>query len=244
MRTYYLCLHASDFSKVGNVWTSSVIDLYDNNSYTNYSVLKSSKGQNTFRNNTWTGNVFLDSSTPNYTKTDTGFIRSNRYIDTSGSIGILGYAAVFSNKSGTGEIAAALDFYSFPNTTSSYLDEWQHLSYEAGDNDLFIADTDRYVKFIFTLTPEDSSLTFDATFYFYVVINDPVLTPLFDRTKTVLNQFPSWMKLSQIGTSVATPSFSYPESLGGRVLNAVAGEWLDDLYSKVSYLQLQKTSIR
>ncbi len=76
MKTYLLSLNASDFTKNGNLWTSSGIDLYSNKYYKNFSYTKSTTGLNSLGNYTYTGTEIIDGATPtiegSYAVTDAG----------------------------------------------------------------------------------------------------------------------------------------------------------------------------
>jgi hypothetical protein len=64
MKTYLLNFNAGDFTKVGKSWTSSVIDLYSNKFYTNFSYTKSATGLNSLGDYTFTGTEIIEGATP------------------------------------------------------------------------------------------------------------------------------------------------------------------------------------
>lgn len=64
MKTYLLNFNAGDFTKNGATWTSSVIDLYSNKYYTNFSYTKSATGLNSLGDYTFTGTEVLPNATP------------------------------------------------------------------------------------------------------------------------------------------------------------------------------------
>jgi hypothetical protein len=64
MKTYFLALNNTDFTKSGNTWTSSSFDLYSNRFYTNYSTYRSQYGNNGIGDYVFTGTKVLDSATP------------------------------------------------------------------------------------------------------------------------------------------------------------------------------------
>ena len=72
MKTYFLALNNTDFSKSGNTWTSAVFDLYSNRFYTNYSTYKSPYGLNELGDYTFVGtNIASPNTRTNTTNTDT-----------------------------------------------------------------------------------------------------------------------------------------------------------------------------
>ena len=64
MKTYLLSFNTSDFIKNGNFWNSSVIDLYSNKYYKNFSYTRSSLGLNSLGDYTYTGTEVLHGATP------------------------------------------------------------------------------------------------------------------------------------------------------------------------------------
>lgn len=64
MKTYFLALNKEKFSKQNRVWTSSTIDLYSNEYYTNYSTYRSEYGINTIGDYTFVGTSLISGATP------------------------------------------------------------------------------------------------------------------------------------------------------------------------------------
>lgn len=64
MKTYFLALNNTDFTKSGNTWTSSSFDLYSNRFYTNYSTYRSQYGNNGIGDYIFTGTKVLSGATP------------------------------------------------------------------------------------------------------------------------------------------------------------------------------------
>jgi len=76
MKTYLLSFNTGDFTKSGNLWTSSVIDLYSNRFYKNFSYTRSANGLNSLGDYIYTGTNEIQGATPTiegaYAVTDTG----------------------------------------------------------------------------------------------------------------------------------------------------------------------------
>lgn len=76
MKTYLLSFNTGDFTKSNNLWTSSVIDLYSNRFYKNFSYTRSATGLNSLGDYTYTGTSIIQGATPTiedaYAVTDTG----------------------------------------------------------------------------------------------------------------------------------------------------------------------------
>ena len=64
MKTYFLALNNTDFTKSGNTWTSTSFDLYSNRFYTNYSTYRSQYGNNGIGDYIFTGTKVLVEPTP------------------------------------------------------------------------------------------------------------------------------------------------------------------------------------
>ena len=81
MKTYLLSFNTGDFTKSNNLWTSSVIDLYSNRFYKNFSYTRSATGLNSLGDYTYTGTSNVQGATPTiegaYAVTDTGELYSD-----------------------------------------------------------------------------------------------------------------------------------------------------------------------
>ncbi len=237
MRIYFLCITSSEFTKTGDSWLSPVIDLYDNRHYTNYSVSRSPLGQNTFGTKVWTGNQILGSVGSDVI-TDTGIIRNNRYIDTSGSL-YLDSFFVDITKQYSGIVTHNITVYSADATPSVlyFPQEWAANTGNT-DGEFNFGTSTRYVRFELNFE-SDTDVAFDAKLWVRVSISLPVMAALNASTERILDKFPSWMALRDITTHSATPTYRYPTSIGGKVIDAIAGEWLDDIFFNSTYLEMQ-----
>ena len=76
MKTYLLSFNTGDFTKSNNLWTSSVIDLYSNRFYKNFSYTRSANGLNLLGDYIYTGTSVIQGATPtiegSYAVTDSG----------------------------------------------------------------------------------------------------------------------------------------------------------------------------
>jgi hypothetical protein len=64
MKQYILALRSLDFVKSGKNWSTDAIDLYNNNSYTNYSITRSRFGIDTIGDKTFVGTKVIADATP------------------------------------------------------------------------------------------------------------------------------------------------------------------------------------
>lgn len=240
MRVYYVHLQRGDFSldADGVTWQSNVIDLYNNSTYKNYSVVRSNYGLGAIEpvmgatpNNVWVG-MEVQSTTGTGFVTDTGFVENGRYIDTSGQINLVSYNVTTPEYSST----VTLDVYESADSTSIFPAEWtgvQGRTIIDGLSDQ--TDVTRYAVLVLHWNYDPGNIDF----YMRVEIDGPVMGPRYGETQALLRQLPTWMAMSESGYAPATPELAVNQSIGGSFLNAIAGQWLDDLVSQVTYRQLQ-----
>lgn len=242
MKVYYLKLTEDDFTKDGPDWTSNIIDLYDNDTYTNFSTTKSHKGLNLLTEDVTPSSVWIGMTKDGSGVTDTGFISGGRYVDTSGRINILTYSVDYSDFVGSETLEPTMDMYfSDDDSEGDPLEDWasrrdinQYVSiYEYG--------APRFTKIVVHLDTEADVSSLSLTLLIRVEIDEPIMVPMFDKTRNLLDKFPEWMAIREIDNQDhATPELATPISLGGKFLNALSGEWLDDLSFQLTYTDLQR----
>lgn len=216
------------------VFKSDLIDLYDNDSYTNYSTTKSIFGLDLLGNNTWTGlNQISD------TETESGFIESGRFIDTSGRINITGHKIVITNQDGTGSLGSSLSIFSTDDIDSEFPDDFSSTENIVNIN-AAVVDADRYAIFEVVIDTEESLDNIDFDLYIEIAIDAPVMAPFYDSTRRMSYKFPEWSDFNvdsgfAADSELATPAYLYtdplatPNYVGTSVLNALAGRWLDEI---------------
>ena len=245
MKTYFLRLKNSDFTLVNNQLVTDVIDLYDNTnsamatpSYVNYVTERTAYGTDLLGDNTWTGfNVIDDSSSPSIV-TESGYVKDGRFVDTTAKIDISTWEINFINT--PFDISPYLTFYYNDVSTLNFPDEWLSTD-RAGRNDgLYLPDSPRYCKLVLDLESQSDTSSVDFNLFIRVRIGKPVITPLYDRTRGILQKFPEWMELRNDSVTQATPSLATPNTIAGSFINAIAGEWLEDISRDLSYIQIQK----
>lgn len=246
MKTYFLRLKNIDFTIVDGQWVSEAIDLYDNDalasmatpSYTNYSTTHSAYGTNLINDDTWTGlNIVDDSASPNIV-TESGYVKDGRFVDTTGSINVTTWEINYNNFS-FNDIKASISFYYTDLYSLNFPDEWPSVGPIEYPKGIYVTNSPRYARFVLDLQSEKdlSSLNFDL--YVRVRISKPVVTPLYEKTIGVVRKFPEWMEIRNDSIVPATPSLATPTTIGGSFINAIAGEWLEDIIEDVGYIQLQ-----
>lgn len=270
MKAYFLRLTEDDFEKDGTTWTSGIIDLYDTASdvytlttpsYTNYSVTKSNYGVNALGDQTWVGLEVGDpgSATPSdATPTDTGLIVNNRFLDLSGRIDIFDWNLTLSGQFGEGDITPTLDVFHIDDPNAIFPLEWAKKLDIAENRIINVVDSYRYFRVRLNFStdqivhldnpflptgPDEFSL--GAELLIKLRIDEPVMAPLYTRTRNVLNKFPQWMEMrSDINETGPTLPDNWqtatPTTIGAQLLNAVAGQWLDEIDNDILSLRLNQ----
>ena len=241
MRVFFLHLTKSDFTIVSDTqWTTtSVIDLYRNSSYNNYSTVKSKYGLDAVESvfgepspaGVWVGSKWLTDGSI----TDTGLIYNGRYVDTSGTINLVSYAINIPNYGNT----VNLDLYFSPVSDAIWPQEWSSvLGRYISDGLDDLSTVDRYLQL--SLNFNSYGPPGDLDFYLRVEIDTPVITTRYQETRNVLSKLPSWMTMRELSNdNPPVRELAVPISTGGALVNAIAGEWLDDLQSQINYRQMQ-----
>lgn len=233
MRTYFVRLTKSDFAAVGNTYTSAVIDLYDNSSYKNYSVTRGLYGLNSLANDTFTGLKLV-----NPTTTDTGTLSGGRYIDTSGRADVISWSFNPTLTTGLGPVSATMDVCTTDMINAAFPDEYT-CSYDLTTADLIGQyGSPRYLRLRLDVTAPEGAV-FDFEVLVRVEIDIPVMVPKYRTTQEMLDNFPEWMAMRELENPAAVGSSATPGSLGGKFLNAIAGEWVEEVTNKLTTMDLQ-----
>lgn len=239
MKSYYLRFTTSDFTKSGKIWYTSVYDLYDNSQYKNYSVKRSTFGTNLLGDGTYTGLNKISA-----TQSEIGYVSSGRFIDTSGRINIVNWGLQFTDDPST-TVSAQLAVYNTNNLGAtpglSVGDEWLSVTGLSPGDPIYLMQANRYAFFQLTFATELASIsTMNIELLVQIEIDPPVVNGYFTSTHKLQNTFPEWMKLREYDPTDpfgATPAT--PNSVGGQLINAIAGEWLDDVSKMIQYQQYQ-----
>lgn len=236
MKTYYLKLQKSDFEydESGLVFRSDIVDLYNNDSYSNYSTTKSVYGTNLLSNNVWTG---MNEISP--TVTEAGEISDSKFIDYSGRIDITSIEIEIVSNSGLGSILTAYNVFGSSDEDAAFPEEYSSTKNIISDN-IFLINHNRYAVFEIQFSTEESLETIDFNVFVKVDISPPIMAPFYDSTRRMSYKFPEWTDFNKDSglapdTDSATPAYLYtdklatPNYLGTSILNAVSGQWLDEL---------------
>jgi len=235
VKRYYLRLTESDFVQDGDVWVSPVYDLYENASYTNYSTLKSAYGPDVLGNRTWVGLNYNYSTN----ESETGRVSNGRYIDKSGRIDIRSYelenivvAGMESN------IDYGFSVYTATEADAATPYQWTENLNLSRNIGVYDSNQYAYFKLEFTDDSDKSDMTFDLLIR--VDIARPNIAPLYERSRKILEKFPSWTELYTDSALLATPNSATPSTLGGLFINSMAGEWLEEMDEDVDDLRVDQ----
>lgn len=244
MKRYYLRYTSADFTKTGKTWRTPVIDLYYNSQYKNYSVRKANYGTDLLGNGVYTGINKLSS-----TASEVGFVESGRFIDTSSRIDLVEWNYSINSTLST-SLFTALSVYNtdsataipaYSHATPGLINEWVSRTDLEPNFPLYLTKASRYAYFELNFTTELADISgIDIELLIAVEIEPPVINGYFASTKRMQNKFPEWMDIREydaLDIENATPAT--PSSVGGQLLNALAGEWLTDLTSKINYQEYQ-----
>jgi hypothetical protein len=246
MKRYLLGLRSGDFTKNGNIWVTDAINLYNNQSYKNYSYKRSDTGLNFIGDFTFVGtevsspSYFGDHSTPidpyAVYKTNYGEVVYEpatpnilRFIDTTSRVDLISYKHAFTNLPGTENPTFNLQVYESDNQNGP----WLKSALLIDSNSIFLNNSKSYIKIeleIFSETLETLD-QLGLIIYFEVAIHDPITPVISDSARNVLSRFPTWTQMYEDSIESATPQLATPNSNAGKFITALVGEYLDDFSS-------------
>lgn len=234
MKQYLLSLRSSDFTRSGNTWTSSAINLYNNSFYKNYSHLRSAYGLDLIGDRTFVGTevtspssgdeavpydsravyvtnfgeVIYDQATPSI----------NRFVDTTSQIDLLSFKHTFTNVPGSANPTFSIIIYEAEEETGPWLNNFS--SGEIGT--LFIRNCKPFIKLELEIDDDGADLSASGlVFYLEVAIHDMVPPVASRRAKNILKRFPTWTKIYEDSVDSATPSLDVPVSEGGKFITSL-----------------------
>ena len=257
MKQYLILLRSSDFSKDGNTWVSDPINLYANNSYTNFSYKRSGYGLNLIGDTTFTG---MEVASPSISGVHATPVSSNavyvtdygevvydqatpsllRYVDHSSRVDIISYRHAFTNYSSDSPPNFSIDFYESDTgeVTSGFTIEndpqWMRSLASSEIGTVFIRRSKPYVRIRLDIDPAGSDISsLGLIFYLEVGIHDPSIPVVSSSVKSVLERFPSWTAIFDDSVNSATPTLDVPKSVGGKFFNALLQGYLDKINREI-----------
>jgi hypothetical protein len=257
MKQYLILLKSSDFSKNGSTWTSSPINLYANNSYTNFSYKRSGYGLDLIGDTTFVGTEVTspsssgEESTPYFTNsvyvTDYGEVVYDsatpsllRYVDLSSRIDVIAYRHSFTNYLSDSPPNFSIDFYESDTgeITSGYpIDQdpqWMRSLASSEIGTVFIQRSKPYLVVRLDIDPAGSDISsLGLIFYLEVAIHDSSIPILSSSVKSILERFPSWTAIFRDSLNSSTPTLDTPKSVGGRFINSLLQNYLDKINREI-----------
>lgn len=103
---------------------------------------------------------------------------------------------------------------------------------------LFLTDIERYIKFEVIFDFESSLDEVNFLLLLQVQIDEIVNPIITDHARNVLSKFPSWTKMYSDSLEKATPSLALPDTVAGKVVNALLGEDLNEAEMLLSKIDL------
>ena len=246
MKQYLLLLRSSDFNKSDNIWTSNPINVYHNNSYSNYSYTRSYGGLNLINDTTFVGTEVtspsydLDEATPIHPRsvytTNYGEVIYEqatpsvlRFIDTTSRADILSYKHLFTNIPGTSNPTFNIEIWESDEENGP----WLKSLIATDSNTLFIKNVKPYIKIQLEIYADEIDIsTLGLVLYLELGIHEPVSPVISSSGKNILRRFPSWTSIFEDSVSSATPTLDVPSSTGGKLLTSLVQESLDKFHQK------------
>jgi hypothetical protein len=198
------------------------------------------------------------SGSPATTITASTLNTAAKFIDMSGQIDIIAWSVDIQRKAGVDtsvampDIWPTLNIYNSDDPTSpmeyATPGSWANQQNIRTTSDIYMLNADRYAYFELDFDTGNLSHSdfatfldnFDVTLYIRIEIASPVIDAFFSQTGAMMDQFPQWMAINEFNPQ--DPNFTQmasPASIGGQLLNALAGEWLNDIQAKIEYQRAQ-----
>ena len=235
MKYFYLRFTEDDFTPDpdnGRVWRTDAVDLRNNTQYKNYSVHKSKYGLNLIGDNTWTGMNDYGNG-----QTSAGFVENDRFVDTTARVDVTKHFLNVSNYIGT-ELDYEVRFYSSDFLDDKFPELWNMKVVPKGRN-IYRLDVHDYARFEIAWGDSVDTESLEFEYVVEVEIAETQVNALFERTRSVLDVFPEWMAIRKDSEEPEDPALATPNTVGGALINAVAGDTLEDIRSSLLYIKSQ-----
>lgn len=235
MRVSHIAPSSTDYTVEDDVYESPVFDIYDNDNFTNYCTTKSRYGLDLLGDGTWTGLNRLSVD-----ETEAGFVDgTGRFVDTSARVVLALPILTIEETAKANGVTGTVSVYT--SDTEEFPEDWVLAAEVESGQELGITKSERYVRFAVTLSNPNAYAFTDAPFSLCIRVetDKPVMAPLYERTRLALDKLPEWMAMREIDNDPEEFGLATPETVGGKFVNALMGEWLDKIAADLSYLNLQ-----
>jgi hypothetical protein len=252
MKQYLALFRNVDFSKDGNRWISAPTNVYVNNSYINYSYKRSRYGTKLSSESVYTG---MEIASPSFDEGVTTTLLDNavyktevgevvyesatpnllRFVDTSSRVDLISYRIFFANLVGDEVPFASFTFEEADTPNGPWLTSV--VANEAAS--VYQRNIKPYFRVILDFTSSNVvSSDLGILMYIEFVIHDASVPAISQSAQEILSRFPSWTDLYADSLEQATPNFYIPESTGGKFVNALVQEHLDNYDDRLINYQL------
>jgi hypothetical protein len=100
---------------------------------------------------------------------------------------------------------------------------------------IFLTNSKKYIKIQLEIFSEAEDVTALGLLLFVNVLIHDVDSPIIsDSARSILSKFPTWTALYEDSIEGATPSLKVPESVGGKFISSLVGEYLDNFESELN----------
>jgi hypothetical protein len=168
-----------------------------------------------------------------------------RFVDTTSTVDLVGYKASFLNNQSSEPIEYTLQVYESDDYGIEDNPLWIPNEISTATEYLFIKNAKRFIKFeieFFSELPVDFfQNTLDFAILVEVMIAGIPIPNISNNTKDIVKKFPSWTKIYEDSIEDATPSLQIPESLGGKFVNSLVRDDLDNIEALIDYYNLNKS---
>jgi len=168
-----------------------------------------------------------------------------RFVDTTSPIDLVGYRASFFNNQSSEPIEFTLQVYESDDFGTVENPLWIPNEVSNATEYLFIKNAKRFAKFELEFFSELPVDFFENTLDFLLVVEvsiaDVSFANISNNTRDIVKKFPSWTKIFEDSIEQATPSLQIPESLGGKFINALVRDDLDNVEALIDYYNLNKS---
>ena len=100
---------------------------------------------------------------------------------------------------------------------------------------IFLSNSKKYIKIELEIFSEVEDVTALGLLLFINVLIHDIESPVIsDSARSILSKFPTWTALYEDSIEGSTPSLKIPESIGGKFISSLVGEYLDDFESELN----------
>ena len=112
---------------------------------------------------------------------------------------------------------------------------WMKSEITIDSSSIFLTNSKKYIKIQLEIFSEVEDVTALGLLLFINVLIHDIETPVIsDSARSILSKFPTWTALYEDSIEAATPSLKIPQSVGGKFISSLVGEYLDNFESELN----------